>query len=123
MFASSDILIPIFGSLSGIAALVVAVNTWILRRESRRDKLTTDAGAKRMDTFEISQTSMAVALARADLENERLRTAMADLEDKHLKYLEGSQRRFEEQEDEIIALKTELAQLRAQVKGLADGTE
>lgn len=76
-----------------------------------------------MDTFEISQTSMAVALARADLENERLRTAMADLEDKHLKYLEGSQRRFEEQEDEIIALKTELAQLRAQVKGLADGTE
>lgn len=100
MITTADPLTIVFGSLGGLAALVVAINTVMLRRDTQRQKATEQDGAKRMDTFEVSQSSLEAALARADLENERLRN------------------RLTRQDEEILALKSELLALRIELKEL-----
>lgn len=101
MFAQVDPVTVVFGSLGGVAALVMAINTWLLRREAAKQKVLDEAGANRMDTFEKSQSSLQAALARADTENERLRTRMS-AQDTEL----GNLRR------EISTLRDEVEELR-----------
>jgi len=100
MFAKTEIITILFGSLGGIAALIVAINTWLMRSEARKQEIDKKAGVNRMDTFETSQTSLQAALARADTENERLRVRMSA------------------QDSEISTLKIEVAALRTQVEEL-----
>lgn len=85
MIAAVDPLFAVIGSLSGFAAVIVAVNTVLLRRDANRQKAKEAAasvvaadGLKRMDTFELSQKSLTSALARADEENMRLRKELED---------------------------------------------
>lgn len=102
MFANSgDAVTIVFGSLGGLAALIVAINTVQLRREARQQKLLEADGANRMDTFEASQTSLQAALLRADTENERLRTRVSG------------------QDTEIGKLREEVQSLRSEVERLS----
>lgn len=117
MFAKVDPATLVIGSLSGFAALVVAINTVLLRRDARRH----DDGMKRVSSLEFSQTSMKDALARADLENERLRKERADTDAEYAKQRERWQREQEKQEDEIITLERRVAALEAEVAGLRNG--
>lgn len=100
MIASTDYVSIIFGSLGGLAALVVAINTVLLRREAKEQKDSEKTTTNRMDTFETSQASLQSALMRADIENERLRSHLAA------------------QDVEITKLKEEVAALRHQVEEL-----
>lgn len=107
MFAKVDVVTVFFGSLGGIAALVMAINTWLLRREAKKQKAVEKAGSERMDTMEASQesftrsqASLQTALARADIENERLRG------------------RVSSQDTEIAKLREEVSALRSQVEAL-----
>lgn len=133
MIAAADPVTIFFGSLGGAAALVVAANTVLLRRDARRQKIIEDKGVIRMDTFEISQQSMEKALARADLENERLTKRIAAMQAEFDAARLGWQRALEQQEDEILvlqstsvqqedeilALQSELVDLHAQVEELS----
>lgn len=103
MLAVSDTVTLIFGSLGGIAAAVVALNTWLLRKEGARQKIIELDRASRMDLFETSQTSLKEALLRADLENERLTL------------------RIEKQEGIISSLRKELDVLRERLEGTLRG--
>lgn len=100
MFAIPDYVTILFGSLSGIAAIVIAINTVLLRRETNRQKQSELQNTERMGTFETSQSSLQAALIRADLENERNRVRMTA------------------QDDEISQLKAEVASLKIQVEEL-----
>lgn len=124
MLAETDLLTVMFGSLGGLAALVVAINTWLIRREAKKAKDVKDSGMRRMDTFETSQLSLQTALTRADVENERLRDQVNDQEEEigRLKLaeieLERLKLRVADQEKEIERLKAQVASLKTEVKGL-----
>lgn len=97
---SGDAITVIFGGMGGIAALIVAVNTVLLRREGRKQKQLEADGVNRMDTFEKSQSSLQSALLRADTENERLRARVS-----------GQDTEIGKLRDEIQALRSEVERL------------
>lgn len=119
--SGADPVTIVFGSLGGVAAVVVAVNTVQLRREARRDNKAEREGKERMDTFEISQTSLERALARADLENERLNTTIGTMQSNFDKAIQGWQRKVEEQEDEIMGLNRKVSDLEIRLEELLHG--
>lgn len=101
MLAVADLITILFGSIGGIAALVIAINTVLMRREANKQKSIDTENTNRMDTFETSQFSLQAALLRADTENERLRVRMSA------------------QDTEISTLRAEVAVLTSRVEELS----
>lgn len=105
----------IFGSLGGLAALIVAVNTFQLRIDAKKQKQMETDGTNRMDLFDKSQQSLQAALARADLENSRQRDETDEMRTAH--NLEIS--RLRDEIDEMRELhKLEIAGLKKQIEEL-----
>jgi len=98
VIAQADGLTTIFGSFAGMAALLVAYNTIMLRREAKRQKDLESTHTNRMDTFEMSQASLLSALARSDADNARLAA------------------KVEAHETTISALKEEVRSLRRELR-------
>lgn len=103
IIAQADPLTIIFGSLGGIAALVVAFNTVQIRREAKRQAAVELEKSTRMDVFEMSQASLQAALIRSDADNIKLSA------------------RIEKQETIISDLRKEVRELRAKLEACLNG--
>jgi len=142
IIAESNVLTLLFGSFAGIAALMMAVLQYQIRKDQRNREAQEVSHTVRMDTFEVSQTSMASALERADKENERLRSRIGTCDDQIMELKqqllhadtinEGLTRTVELHEAKIAELertittmetshRQEVAELHAQIEELIDG--
>ena len=149
IIAESNVLTLLFGSFAGIAALMMALLQVQIRRDQKKREAQEATHVDRMDTFEVSQTSMAAALTRADQENEKLRGRIGTCDEQILKFKseiielkqqllnadainEGLRRSVEAHETKIAELQRtittletahqqEVAELHAQIEELIDG--
>lgn len=103
--AAADPLSIVLGSLGGIAAIVMAINTIQLRREAKRERAAEAERNSRMNTFEMSQASLLAALARSDAEVARLNGRV-----------EAQEEVIGKHEETISGLKTEVRRLRRELE-------
>lgn len=101
MFALSDVLATILGSLGGIAAVIAAVVGYLVHRDQARAAVAT----QRVDLLHIGQESLKEALLRADEENKKLRARIDEQEKKLMA-----------QDVEILALNRHVDILEGQLK-------
>lgn len=93
-----------------IISSLVALFGVYLSIQLRRDTKKKDKDKERLDTLVIGQEWVVAALDRAEKENERLRDHVTVQQREFDEAIKGWQRRVEEQEDEIIALKLQVDQ-------------
>lgn len=141
IIAESNVLTLLFGSFAGIAALMMAILQIQIRKDQRKREALESTHTDRMDTFEVSQTSMATALIRADKENETLRTRIGTCDEQIMELRQqllsgdtindGLRRSVEAHEQKISELQNtitimenahtkEVAGLRARIEELID---
>lgn len=108
LFALSDPLAIVMGSLSGVAALITAVvglQVWRDKRAKERDRKAQAKEVNRIDLLQIGQESLERALARADMENSLLRGR-----------LEKAEEHIDKQDTEIIMLREQIAHLEEELR-------
>lgn len=89
MFALTDALATILGSLGGVAAIIAAVVGYLVHK----DQAESNKSAQRVDLLHVGQESLKEALLRADNENKILRGRVDE---------QG--RKIDSQDIEILAL-------------------
>lgn len=106
-----------------IASAIVALVGTYMSIQIRRDAKKKDEDKERLDTLVIGQEWVVAALDRAEKENDKLRGHVATQQREFDEVIKGWQRRVEEQEDEIIALKLQVDQCTSDCRELREKLE